>query len=172
MRVNIMRRAGSRVRASPAAMNLAMFIAAGLALTLDPALRMMFTRMEWVRFRPRWLSWVVNQVSVGRYYPEERHPISTLLFRVYEPACRFVLRHPKAVIGGAVLVVATTVPVYLRLGHEFMPPLNEGTLLYMPTTLPGLSVTEASRVLQVQDEILTSFPEVERVFGKAGRAET
>ena len=152
--------------------NLAMFIAAGLALTLDPALRMLFTRMEWVRFRPRWLSWVVNQVSVGRYYPEEKHPISKLLFRIYEPACRFVLRNPKAVIGAAVLIVATTVPVYLRLGHEFMPPLNEGTLLYMPTTLPGLSVTEASRILQVQDETLKSFPEVERVFGKAGRAET
>jgi Cu(I)/Ag(I) efflux system membrane protein CusA/SilA len=66
----------------------------------------------------------------------------------------------------------STVPAYLGLGHEFMPPLNEGTILYMPTTLPGLSVTEASRLLQVQDRILKSFPEVERVFGKAGRAET
>src|SRR4029078_8119006 len=94
--------------------NLALFIAAGLALTLDPALRMLFTRMEWVRFRPRWLSWVGHQVSVGRYYPEEKHPISKVLFRVYEPACRFVLRHPKAVIGAAVLVVATTIPVYLK----------------------------------------------------------
>ncbi len=152
--------------------NLAMFIAAGLALTLDPALRMLFTRMDWVHFRPRWLSVVWNQVTVGRYHPEERHPISRLLFRAYEPACRFVLRHPRAVIGAAALVVATSVPVYLQLGHEFMPPLNEGTLLYMPTTLPGLSVTEAGRILQVQDEILKSFPEVERVFGKAGRAET
>jgi Cu(I)/Ag(I) efflux system membrane protein CusA/SilA len=133
---------------------------------------MLFTRMDWVHFRPRWLSWLVNQVTVGRYYPEERHPISKVLFRTYEPACRFVLRHPKAVIGAALLIVASTVPVYLELGHEFMPPLNEGTLLYMPTTLPGLSVTEASRLLQVQDEILKSFPEVERVFGKAGRAET
>jgi Cu(I)/Ag(I) efflux system membrane protein CusA/SilA len=152
--------------------NLAMFIAAGLALTLDPALRMLFTRMDWVHFRPRWLSWIVNQVTVGRYHPEEKHPISRLLFRVYEPACRFVLRHPRAVIAAAALVVASSVPVYLQLGHEFMPPLNEGTLLYMPTTLPGLSVTEAGRILQVQDEILKSFPEVERVFGKAGRAET
>ena len=119
--------------------NLAMFIAAVLALTLDPALRMLFTRMDFVRFRPRWLAWLFNQVTVGRYYPEEKHPISRVLFRVYEPACRFVLRHPKATIAAAVLVVATTVPVYLRLGHEFMPPLNEGTILYMPTTLPGLS---------------------------------
>src|SRR4029453_7780892 len=149
-----------------------MFIAAGLALTLDPALRMLFTRMDWVQFRPRWLATVVNQVLVGRYHPEEKHPISRTLFRFYEPACRFVLRHPWAVVGAAALVVVTTVPVYLRLGPEFMPPLNEGTLLYMPTTLPGLSVSEASRLLQVQDGILKSFPEVERVFGKAGRAET
>jgi Cu(I)/Ag(I) efflux system membrane protein CusA/SilA len=152
--------------------NLAMFIAAGLALTLDPALRMLFTRMDFVRFRPRWLAWVVNQVTVGRYYPEARHPISRLLFNVYEPACRFVLRHPRATIAAAVVIVASTVPVYLRLGHEFMPPLNEGTILYMPTTLPGLSVAEAGRLLQAQDRVLRSFPEVERVFGKAGRAET
>ena len=152
--------------------NLAMFIAAGLALTLDPALRMLFARMDFVHFRPRWLAWIVNQVTVGRYYPEARHPISRLLFKVYEPACRFVLRHPRATIAAAVVIVASTVPVYLRLGHEFMPPLNEGTILYMPTTLPGLSVAEAGRLLQAQDRVLRSFPEVERVFGKAGRAET
>jgi Cu(I)/Ag(I) efflux system membrane protein CusA/SilA len=152
--------------------NLTMAIAAVLALTLDPALRMVFTRMDFVHFRPRWLSWLVNQVTVGRYYSEERHPISRVLFALYEPACRLVLRHPRATIAAAVLVVATTVPAYLRLGHEFMPALNEGTLMYMPTTLPGISVTEASRLLQVQDRILRSFPEVESVFGKAGRAET
>jgi Cu(I)/Ag(I) efflux system membrane protein CusA/SilA len=152
--------------------NLAMFIAAGLALTLDPALRMLFARMDFARFRPRWAAWLFNQVTVGRYYPEEKHPISRLLFAVYEPACRFVLRHPKAVVAAAAVVVLTTVPIYLRLGHEFMPPLNEGTILYMPTTLPGLSVGEASRLLQAQDAVLRSFPEVERVFGKAGRAET
>jgi Cu(I)/Ag(I) efflux system membrane protein CusA/SilA len=152
--------------------NLAMFIAAGLALTLDPALRMLFARMDFVTFRPRWLAWLFNQVTVGRYYPEEKHPISRILFAIYEPACRAVLRRPKTTIAIAVLIVATSVPAYLALGHEFMPPLNEGTILYMPTTLPGLSVTEASRLLQVQDRILKSFPEVERVFGKAGRAET
>jgi Cu(I)/Ag(I) efflux system membrane protein CusA/SilA len=152
--------------------NLTMFIAAGLALTLDPALRMLFARMDWVHFRPRWLSWLVNQITVGRYYPEEKHPISRVLFRLYDPACRLVLRHPKATIAAAVLIVATTIPAYLSLGQEFMPPLNEGTILYMPTTLPGLSVTEASRILRIQDGILKSFPEVERVFGKAGRAET
>jgi len=152
--------------------NLAMAMAAVLALTLDPALRMLFARMDFVSFRPRWLSWIFNQVTVGRYYPEEKHPISRVLFAAYEPACRFVLRHPKGTIAAALLVVATTVPAYLGLGREFMPPLNEGTLLYMPITLPGISVTEASRLLQTQDRILRSFPEVERVLGKAGRAET
>ncbi|OGR83499.1 MAG: cation transporter [Elusimicrobia bacterium RIFCSPHIGHO2_01_FULL_64_10] len=152
--------------------NLAMAIAAVLAVTLDPAMRMMFTRMDYVHFKPRWLSWLVNTVTVGRYYPEEKHPVSRVLFRVYEPACRFVLKHPKATIAAAVLAVLTTVPVYLKLGSEFMPPLYEESLLYMPTTLPGISVTEAQKLLQTQDKVLKSFPEVESVFGKAGRAET
>jgi copper/silver efflux system protein len=152
--------------------NLAMFIAALLALTLDPALRMLFTRMDFPAWRPRPLSWLVGQVTVGRYYPEERHPVSRVLFAVYEPACRLVLRFPKATIALAVAVVFSTVPIYQRLGHEFMPALNEGTILYMPTTLPGISVTEAGRLLQTQDRILKSFPEVVSVMGKAGRAET
>ena len=152
--------------------NLTMLMAAALAVTLDPALRMMFTRVDWADFRPRWLAWLYNQFTVGRYVPEERHPISRRLFAVYEPACRFVLRHPRAVIAGALLLVATTVPVYLALGHEFMPRLNEGTTLYMPTTLPGISVAEAGRLLQEQDRILMTFPEVQSVSGKAGRADT
>ena len=152
--------------------NLTMFIAALLALTLDPALRMMFTRMHWVSFRPAWLSWAWNTVTVGRCYPEERHPISRALFAAYEPICRFVLRHPRSVIAAAGLVVLTTIPAYLALGHEFMPRLNEGTILYMPTTLPGISVAEASRLLQLQDRVLLTFPEVVQVHGKAGRAET
>jgi Cu(I)/Ag(I) efflux system membrane protein CusA/SilA len=152
--------------------NLAMALAAVLAVTLDPAMRMLFTRMDYARFRPRWLAAVVNTVTVGRYYPEERHPISRVLFAVYEPVCRWVLRHRAIVITAALVLVASTVPVYLRLGSEFMPPLNEGAMLYMPTALPGMSVTEAQRILQVQDRILRTFPEVERVFGKAGRANT
>src|SRR5262249_54354703 len=74
--------------------------------------------------------------------------------------------------AAALALVATTVPAYLRLGSEFMPPLNEGDFLYMPTALPGMSVTEAQRILQIQDRILRTFPEVDRVFGKAGRADT
>src|SRR4029079_6794469 len=107
-------------------------------------------------FRPRFLSWLVNQVTVGRYYPEERHPISRVLFAVYDPACRAVLRFPKATIAAALVLILTTIPVFLKLGHEFMPALDEGTLLYMPTTLPGLSVAEASRLLQMQDRVLKS----------------
>ncbi len=152
--------------------NLAMAIAAILAVTLDPAIRMLFTRMDYVSFKPRWLSWLYNHVAVGKYYPEEEHPISRLLFRVYEPACRWALEHRKAVLGAALVLVVSTIPVYLHLGSEFMPPLNEGSLLYMPTALPGLSVTEAQKLLQEQDRVLKSFPEVESVFGKAGRAET
>jgi Cu(I)/Ag(I) efflux system membrane protein CusA/SilA len=152
--------------------NLAMAIAAFLAITLDPAMRMLFTRMDYVHFRPRWLSALFNRVAVGRYYPEEQHPISKRLFRVYEPVCNFVLRHKALTIAGALALVLVTVPVYFQLGSEFMPPLDEGTLLYMPTTLPGISVTEAQKLLQTMDRRLRSFPEVERVFGKAGRAET
>ncbi len=152
--------------------NLAMAIAALLAITFDPAIRMMFSRMDDFTFKPKWLAWVSSQVLVGRYYPEEKHPVSRVLFRFYEPACRFVLEHPYKTISTAVFLVLSTIPVYLHLGAEFMPPLNEGTLLYMPTTLPGISVTEAQSLLQTQDQLLKSFPEVERVFGKAGRVES
>ncbi|HYN23225.1 MAG TPA: CusA/CzcA family heavy metal efflux RND transporter [Thermoanaerobaculia bacterium] len=152
--------------------NLAMAVAALLAITLDPAMRMLFARMDPFTFRPRWLARVATSVAVGTYHAEERHPISRAIFRVYEPVCRFVLRRPWAVIGGALLLVAVSIPVYFRLGSEFMPPLHEGTILYMPTTLPGISVGQAEELLQAQDRVLKSFPEVERVFGKAGRADT
>ncbi len=153
--------------------NLAMAIAALLAITLDPAMRMMFARIDDFTFRPRFLARVANAVLVGRYHSEEQHPISKLLHRLYEPPCRFVLRHPRATIAAAVALVLTTIPVYLSLGSEFMPPLREGTILYMPSAVePGMSVAEAQKALQIQDKILKTFPEVERVFGKAGRANT
>ena len=152
--------------------NLAMAIAALLAITLDPALRMMFARIDPFSFRPRWLARLATGALVGTYHAEERHPISRSIFRVYEPACRFVLRHPKKVIGAALLLVAISVPAYFTLGSEFMPPLNEGTILHMPTTLPGISVAQAQELLIAQDKVLRAFPEVERVFGKAGRADT
>jgi Cu(I)/Ag(I) efflux system membrane protein CusA/SilA len=151
---------------------LAMALAALLAITLDPAVRMLFTRMEPFQLRPRWLAKVMDGVFVGKYYPEEKHPVSRVLFWLYEKPCRLVLRHPKTTIALAAVIVATTVPVYLQLGHEFMPPLNEGSILYMPTTFPGISVTEAERLMETQDRILKQFPEVVSVHGKAGRADT
>ncbi|MBN1495354.1 MAG: efflux RND transporter permease subunit [Spirochaetes bacterium] len=147
-------------------------IASLLAVSLDPAVRMLFTRLEPFKLKLKWLSAAATSLFVGKYYPEEKHPVSKFLFKLYEPPCRWVLEHPKRVIGGAVLLVALSVPVYFKLGSEFMPPLNEGTVLYMPTTLPGISVTEARNLLLMQDKILKSFPEVDTVFGKAGRADT
>jgi len=153
--------------------NLAMAIAALLAITLDPAMRMLFARIEPFRFRPRPLAWLASQIAVGKYYSEERHPISHLLHRIYEGPCRFVVRHAKLTVIASLVVVALTLPVYFKLGSEFMPPLREGSLLYMPSAVqPGMSVAEAQKALQVQDKILMSFPEIDRVFGKAGRAGT
>jgi Cu(I)/Ag(I) efflux system membrane protein CusA/SilA len=153
--------------------NLAMAIAALLAITLDPAMRMLFARIEPFRFKPRPLAWLASQIAVGKYYSEERHPISHLLHRIYEGPCRFVVRHAKLTVIASLAVVALTLPVYFKLGSEFMPPLREGSLLYMPSAVqPGMSVAEAQKALQVQDKILMSFPEIDRVFGKAGRAGT
>ncbi len=150
----------------------AMLLAAGLAVTLDPAVRMLFTRMEEFNFsRPR-LNKIANFFLVGRYYPEKNHPVNRRLFKIYSPVVRWVLERPKQVVFFAVSLLIMTLPIFGWLGSEFMPPLNEGTLLYMPTTLPGISITEAGRVLQIQDEILKSFPEIKTVYGKAGRADT
>ncbi|MHC1741822.1 MAG: efflux RND transporter permease subunit [Syntrophobacteraceae bacterium] len=152
--------------------NFSMAIAAVLAITLDPAIRLLFTRMDPFLFRPRWVAAIVNAVLVGKIHSEEKHPISRPLMRIYHPLVELVLRHQYATILVAVLLVAASYYPYSRLGSEFMPPLDEGALLYMPTTVPGISVTEAQQLLQLQDKILKSFPEVERVHGKAGRAET
>jgi Cu(I)/Ag(I) efflux system membrane protein CusA/SilA len=129
-----------------------MFFASFLSVTLAPVLMVLLIR--------------------GRIHPEARNPVSRLLISLYHPIVRTVLRFRKITILAAVLLLLVTVPVFQKLGSEFMPPLNEGMIFYMPTTLPGISVTEAGRLLQLQDRILKTFPEVERVFGKAGRAET
>jgi Cu(I)/Ag(I) efflux system membrane protein CusA/SilA len=152
--------------------NFSMAIAAVLAITLDPAMRLLFMRTKEFDFRPRWLCRLVNAILVGKIHSEEKHPISRPLMRIYHPAVRFVLNHKWLVITLAVLMVAATVPVYMQLGSEFMPPLNEGTILYMPITLPGISVTEAAKYLQIQDKLLMQFPEVQSVFGKIGKSET
>ena len=130
----------------------AMAAAALLSVTLVPALMVLFVR--------------------GRIIPEHRNPLNRFLIAIYRPVIRMVLRAKTLAILIAVAVLAISVWPLTRLGTEFMPNLNEGTLLYMPTTLPGLSVTKAAELLQMQDRIIRSFPEVETVYGKAGRAQT
>ncbi|MGH9813759.1 MAG: efflux RND transporter permease subunit, partial [Candidatus Acidiferrales bacterium] len=152
--------------------NFAMAIAAVLAITLDPAIRLLFTHVKEYSFRPRWLAWLVNAVLVGKIHSEEKHPISRPLMRLYQPVVEFALEWRWTTVAVAVLIVALTVPVFFRLGSEFMPPLNEGVLLDMPITMPGISVTEAARILQARNKLLMEVPEVAQVFGKVGRAET
>ena len=108
----------------------------------------------------------------GKILPEEKNPINRFLICVYRPCIRFVLKFRKTTLAiGAVVLAVTIIPVR-NIGSEFMPPLNEGDLLYMPTTDPGISITKARELLQQTDKIIRTFPEVERVFGKIGRAET
>ncbi|MCX5881012.1 MAG: CusA/CzcA family heavy metal efflux RND transporter, partial [Deltaproteobacteria bacterium] len=151
---------------------LAMFVAAVLAITLDPALRISFTRLTKFTFRPVWLRRAANAVLVGTIHPEEKHPVSRLLNWIYEPAASWALKWKWFVLTGAFFLVLITVPVFMKLGSEFMPPLDEGSLFYMPTAMPGISISQAQKVLQVTDRIISQFPEVDRVLGKAGRAET
>jgi copper/silver efflux system protein len=151
---------------------LTMVVAAILAITLDPALRLLLTHVERFEFRPQWLCWIANAVLVGKIRPEDRDPVSRRLIRVYEPVVRWTLRWKWHVIGAAVALIIVTIPVFNHLGSEAMPPLDEGAILYMPTTLPGISIREAEQLLQASDRIIRQFPEVDRVLGKAGRAET
>ncbi|UCG37842.1 MAG: efflux RND transporter permease subunit, partial [bacterium] len=150
----------------------AMVFAALLAITLDPVLRLLLTRVRDLGFRPSWLSGAFNALFVGKIRSEDRHPISRRLIGLYEPVARWSLKHKWHVMEAALVLVLLTVPAFLKLGSEFMPPLDEGAIFYMPTTMPGISMTESQRLLQVTDRIIKGFPEVERVLGKAGRAET
>jgi len=151
---------------------LSMVVAAILTITLDPALRLLFTHMKNFEFWPHWLSRTANTILVGRIRAEKGHPISRALIRVYEPVAVWSLKRKWIVFCTALAMVILTVPVFMKLGSEFMPPLDEGSLLYMPTTMPGISISEAQKLLQVTDRIIKSFPEVKSVLGKAGRAET
>jgi Cu(I)/Ag(I) efflux system membrane protein CusA/SilA len=151
---------------------LAMVVAACLAVTLDPALRLLLARLRRVDLRPAWLSRAANAVLVGRIRSEDAHPVSRALNRAYEPVVRWSLRSKRLVIGASIALVFATVPVFLELGSEFMPPLDEGALFYMPTTMPGISISEAQKLLQVSDRVIRQFPEVDRVLGKAGRADS
>jgi len=129
-----------------------MFFAAMLAITVAPVLMTLLIR--------------------GKIAPEAKNPLNRFLISIYEPALSFVLRFRGFVLFGALLLLVLTIFPFARLGKEFMPPLNEGTLLYMPTAVPGMSITEATKILQIQDRQLKKFPEVTTVFGKAGQAET
>ena len=108
----------------------------------------------------------------GKILPEERNPINRFLIRTYTPVVNFVLRNNKWIIIGALCLLAITIFPFSKIGSEFMPPLYEGDILYMPTTLPGMSITKARELLQQTDKIIRRFPEVHHVFGKIGRAET
>jgi len=123
-----------------------------LAITLIPILMLYFIR--------------------GRIIPESRNPLSRFTTTIYRPVLRGILQIPKIAIFLAILLMVATIYPFMQLGSEFMPPLDEGDLLYMPTTMPGISITKARELLQQTDRIIKTFPEVEYVFGKAGRAET
>ncbi len=130
----------------------AMLFSSFLAITLTPVLMTLFIR--------------------GKIRPEEQNPVSRILHRLYEPVASLAIRFRKTVIVLAVIIMAATVYPFLKLGSEFMPPLHEGSLFYMPVTMPGASISEVSGLLQMQDKLLKEIPEVAQVFGKAGRAET
>jgi len=152
--------------------NFSMMIAAVLAITLDPAIRLLIMKTTEFRFRPKWISRIANSLLVGKFHSEEKHPISRPLMRIYHPIVRVVLKLRWLVIIAALVVVLITIPVYLKLGSEFMPPLNEGSILYMPITLPGIGITDAAKYLQIQDKLIRQFPEIQSVYGKIGKSET
>jgi Cu(I)/Ag(I) efflux system membrane protein CusA/SilA len=130
----------------------AMAAAAGLSVTLIPVLMTIFIR--------------------GHIRPEHDNPLNRGLIAIYKPLLSKVLHYPKVTLGVALVLVVITLYPLSKLGSEFMPPLDEGDLLYMPTALPGLSVSKASEILQLSDRLIKTVPEVKSVFGKTGRAET
>jgi len=117
---------------------------------------------------PIWMGYFIR----GKILPEERNPINRFLIRLYHPVLDWALKYKKSIIVGSIVLMGVTAWPVLKIGSEFMPPLYEGDLLYMPTTLPGISITKAKELLQQTDRIIRTFPEVHRVFGKIGRAET
>jgi Cu(I)/Ag(I) efflux system membrane protein CusA/SilA len=130
---------------------------------------MLFSALLSITFAPALRDFLIR----GRIYPEKKHPISRFIVRLYKPFVYVALRNPKSTVAIGLLALLSAIPLATRLGREFMPPLNEGDLLYMPTTaIPGISIEEAKRQLQAQDRKLRSFPEVASVFGKIGRAES
>lgn len=153
--------------------NFSMFFAAIIAVTLGPLLVVYLLKIpKELQFKSKRLGKFVNFFWAGKIHPEEKHPISRALYKVYHPVLDVVLKHRIKTIVISLLFVLTCIPVYLGMGQEFMPPLNEGDLLYMPTTLPGISIEKSKEWLQQQDKLIKTFDEVESVFGKVGRANT
>ncbi len=145
----------------------AMLFASFLAVTMTPVLMTMFIHEKVP---------VLSRIPLIKYlftiFPEERHPVSRVLHWLYEPVARFALRFKWLVIVFALIIMGATIIPYQKLGSEFMPPLYEGTLFYMPVTVPAASISEVTKLLQLQDKLLMQIPEVAQVFGKAGRADT
>jgi Cu(I)/Ag(I) efflux system membrane protein CusA/SilA len=137
------------------AKTLTIVVAALLTVTLDPALRL---------FLADWLP--------ASTKPESYHFLSSILIRAYSPVVEFALQYKRMVLTTVILAAAVSVPIWPRIGTELMPPLDEGVLLYMPSTMPGISIAESTRLLRNTDRILKAFPEVQSVLGKAGRAST
>jgi len=153
--------------------NFAMLAAAGLAITLDPALRLLFVRRREstdaaTGIGQRFSNWLLG----GRIRSQEQHPITGPLMRIYDPVVRWTLRRKWQVMVAALVLVLLTIPLFWKLGSEFMPSVDEGSLLYMPSTMPGISIAESQKLLQVTDRIIKGFPEVDHVLGKTGRADT
>ena len=149
----------------------AMLAAAILALTFDPALRLFLVRFQRRRETNDSRGFLRSSLY-GRMAPEETHPITGPLIRVYDPIVRWTLRSKRLVLAGAAALMLITVPVAFQLQSEFMPAVDEGSLLYMPSTMPGISIAQAEVLVRATDRILMRFPEVDHVLGKAGRADT
>ena len=153
--------------------NFAMLGAAVLAITLTPVLMLLL-----IRLRPApsvtggRLKRFLGSMIAGPIHSQEEHPITGPLMRVYDPVVRWTLRWKWQVIGGALALVLVTLPMFWSRGSEFMPAIDEGSLFYMPSTMPGISIAESQKLLQLTDRILMTFPEVDHVLGKAGRADT
>jgi copper/silver efflux system protein len=137
-------------------------------LAFTKTFSMFFASILGIVLVPVLMTWLIR----GKITPEIKNPINRFLIWAYQPIVNLALRFRWLTLSLALVILALTYIPFSRLGKEFMPPLNEGTLLYMPTAIPGMSVTEATKILQIQDRILRKFPEVESVFGKAGEADT
>ncbi|MCP5467803.1 MAG: efflux RND transporter permease subunit [Deltaproteobacteria bacterium] len=151
--------------------NASMFFAALLAITLVPPLILLLIGAPQKDSKQKQNRFVIFWKG-GKIYSEEQHPISQILFKIYTPVLKFFLRFRVAAIIISGILVVGIIPIYSQLGEEFLPPLNEGDILYMPTTLPGISIETARTWMQQQNKLIKSLPEVKTIFGKVGRADT